>query len=118
VRASRVKRDAQGGTTFGYTLRAARLVFKWHDGLRAYMRITDLGEGRWRVELSDGPSMPTTCGKEQRSCWWEGEGDPVSLSPALTEIRDSLGGAPLVGWRSMVLNDDGELVQASGGSVR
>jgi hypothetical protein len=110
MRRATVKRDASGGTTFGYALRAARLLFHWHDGLRAYMRITGIGEGRWRVEISDAPSMPTVSGREGRTLWWESDEDIVPHSPALTAIRDSLDGGQFVGFRSMLLNDDGEQV--------
>lgn len=97
---------------FGAFLRASRQGFHWHDGLGAYLRIAPIPPGRtddplWHATIASADAVPSSVEGKRHVCWWEGDGDPVQLSPALRQYI----GTDLMkskGVRTVMLNDEGE----------
>ncbi|HEU4753167.1 MAG TPA: hypothetical protein VFU47_08660 [Armatimonadota bacterium] len=100
--------------TFGETVRAARLGYRWATNIGrsgCWLRVSILGPGRYCLQLcAPGHLRPRRTDTEEHVVWWERpEGSPglVDLSPALQELADQ----EITGYLQLILDDTGRRVR-------
>lgn len=101
--------------TLGSRMRAYRLGFRWLDSVMAYMRLSDLPESCFLIEIAPADQIPSKGVKRAHRCWWEGNSDDGLADDLSRLCRRVLGGETqrvrVKRFISFAIDDDGRPVR-------
>lgn len=103
------------GPSFGHLIRGLRLRYGWSQRHRAFIRMTQVGEHAFRIDVASGDRLPSWEPKrkqEQHALWYDKEGDdtPDAILDACGPLRRlaEAGGLGASHYREYFVGEDGE----------
>lgn len=100
-----------GGPTLGQVLHGARLGWGWCGEVQAFVRIEDLTDDSFLVDVRRGDQLPKLTDGSMFRVWWEGERAPQAVGKAVrAAIAGGLRVVSLRRSRRFVLGWNGQAI--------